>query len=195
MMRRNLTIPKDANASGDEELIQRAGEGQLDAFNALYERYLPKVYSRVNYVVPTQDVEDVVQEIFIAVMKSLKSFKGNAQFGTWLYTLTNRRIADYYRRRGSPNIELDLNFSETDYIPVPELNQTEHLPGNDEAIMLRQAIRALPEHYQEVIRLRFSEGLPFAEIALLNGMSLEATKSLFRRAIATLRSQMGDSNG
>lgn len=194
MMRRNQTNLTDSNAPSDADLIQRAGEGQLDAFNALYERYLPKVYSRVTYVVPEQDVEDVIQEIFIAVMKSLKSFKGNAQFGTWLYTLTSRRIADYYRRRGSPHLELDLNSNETDHMSVPELHQTERSRGADDTLILRQAISTLPEHYQEIIRLRFSEGLPFAEIAQRNGLSLEATKSLFRRAIATLRTQMGDLN-
>jgi RNA polymerase sigma-70 factor (ECF subfamily) len=73
----------------DEHLIQRFQQGDLDAFNSLYERYQPKVRNRVRYVVPEVDVEDVIQEVFIAALKSLRSFRGESLFSTWLRTLTN----------------------------------------------------------------------------------------------------------
>jgi RNA polymerase sigma-70 factor (ECF subfamily) len=80
-------------------LVRAAQGGRLEAFNALCERYLPTVYRRVRYMVPVEDVEDVTQEIFIAVMKSLKNFRYEARFSTWLRTLVNRQVANYYRGR------------------------------------------------------------------------------------------------
>jgi DNA-directed RNA polymerase specialized sigma24 family protein len=65
--------------------------------------------------------------------------------------------------------------------------------GNlDDAIVIRKAMRALPDDYQDILLLRFAEGLQFNQIAQMRGQSLEATKSLFRRAIAALRRQMGE---
>ncbi len=99
MIQRDWCGPAGLSESEDAELVRLAQAGSLEAFTALYERYFAVVFSRVRYLVPEQDVEDVIQEIFITVMRSLKTFKGTSQFGTWLRTLTNRRIADYYRRR------------------------------------------------------------------------------------------------
>ena len=71
--------------------------GTQDAFVLLYERYFPTVFARVRFKVPESDVEDVTQEIFIAMLKSLGSFKGQSKFSTWIWTITNRKIVDYYR--------------------------------------------------------------------------------------------------
>ena len=176
----------------DEALVRRAQDGELDAFSTLYERHLNSVYKRVWYGVPQEDVEDVTQEVFIAAMKSLKSFRGDAQFTTWLRTLTTRKIADYYRRtrRKSADISAETELKE----------EHENLPIEDrglshvDRIHLQDALNEVPEHYREVVLLRFAEGLSFKEIARVQGASLEATKSLFRRAIAALKVQVGESH-
>jgi RNA polymerase sigma-70 factor (ECF subfamily) len=163
----------------EENLVKAAQQGMLDAFTALYEHYLPIVYNRVRYLVPEEDVEDITQEVFIATIRSLKSYRGEAKFSTWLRTLTNRQIADYYRRRHQPDAPLD------EHLHAP------HDPSaTDEAILIRQAFRRLPKKYQEILLLRFAECMPFEEIARLQGRKLEATKSFFRRAIAALHKQV-----
>lgn len=165
--------------SEEHELLLSAKEGSLEAFTRLYEIYFPMVFRRVNYLVPYQDVEDVTQEIFIATMRSLKGFRGEAKFSTWLRTLTNRQVAEYYRRKRHPEVE------------ISEQVQAPHNPSaTDEAIQLRQALRKLPEKYREVLLLRFVEEMPFNEIALHLGCSREAAKSLFRRAISALQKQV-----
>jgi RNA polymerase sigma-70 factor (ECF subfamily) len=166
-----------------------AQQGSLEAFTMLYERYLPIVFKRVCCLVPESDVEDVTQEIFVSLMKSLGSFRGSAKFSTWLRTLTDRRIADFHRRRSRAAVEQSTDFSDTG-AQLPAVKA----PGVavDDKVMIREAVGALPKHYREVILLRFAEGLKFDEIAKVRGQSLEATKSLFRRAIAALREQVGD---
>jgi RNA polymerase sigma-70 factor, ECF subfamily len=189
MIRHDLTTSTADSTTSDEVLVRLAQQGNREAFTSLYERYLPVVFKRVRYAVPERDVEDVTQDIFIAVLRSLKSFKGNALFSTWLRTLTKRRIADFYRRKNPARHELDMDIDEADDL----VTEGSTSPGSlDDAIEIRKAIRELPEDYQEIVLLRFAEGLQFNEIAQLRGQSLEATKSLFRRAIAALRRQMGE---
>jgi RNA polymerase sigma-70 factor (ECF subfamily) len=173
----------------DEELVRAAQAGSLEAFDALYERYLPVVYRRVRVVIPADDVEDVTQEVFIAAMRSLKGFRGQARFSTWLRTLVNHKVADFYRARkhSEPSLTM-LENDEPDRLSMLSApDDTAHL---DDCIVLQRALCELPEHYREVILLRFAEGLQFDEIAALQGVSLEATKSLFRRSIAALQERI-----
>lgn len=172
-----MTIP--ASLPNEDELVRSAQRGALEAFTTLYEHYFPIVYKRVCYIVPLDDVEDVTQEIFIAAMRSLKNFRGESRFGTWLRTITSRQIASYYRSKHQPEVLLTENMYATHETVV-----------SDEAIILKQALHKLPASYREILLLRFAENMPFQEIARLQGRSLESTKSLFRRAISALQKQV-----
>lgn len=176
----------DRGFPSDETLVRLVQGGELAAFNTLYERYLPVVFGRVRCVIPESDVEDVTQEVFIAAMKSLDSFRFEAKFSTWLRTLVNRQVADYYRARKPQEPDLSIELVGEESERNAKLSVDGELDGRDDVIILRQALKQLPENYREVIVLRFVEGLRFEEIARLQGQSLEATKSLFRRAIALL---------
>ncbi|MGQ9907658.1 MAG: RNA polymerase sigma factor [Candidatus Flexifilum sp.] len=172
--------------ASDEQLARKAQLGNREAFQALYQRYLQRVYNRVRSKVPPQDVEDVTQEIFIAVVRSLDSYEQRSRFNTWLYTIVNRQIADFYRRRQrSPRSVVELDDDGAKEIPVPA-----DVEGTEQRVVLQRALQALPEHYQEIILLRFVDGLTFAEIAEQRGQSLEAVKSLYRRAIQAIRDRL-----
>lgn len=166
---------------GDKHLIEKIQSGNKDAFLELYNRYINKVYRRVKSRIPVSDVEDVTQEIFIAVARSIHKFEKRSKFNTWLYTIVNRHIADYYRKAN--------RTSDTDAVDIeaetlsPQLSVTHAV---DEKIIMQQALIQLPENYQEIILMRFADGLTFAEIAHRRGQSLEAAKSLYRRAIKSL---------
>jgi RNA polymerase sigma-70 factor (ECF subfamily) len=182
----------DENASSDADLIRKIVQGQLEAFTVLYERHLPSVYNRVRYRIPESDVEDVTQEVFIAALRSLKNFKGDAQFSTWLRTLTNRRVADYYRSKDLSESQSEPLREEGAEWRMDQLSVSSKVSVSDDKIILREAILGLPDHYQEILLLRFAEGLKFWEIARIMGQSLEATKSLYRRAMEALRDLVGD---
>lgn len=173
----------------DEYLIQLFVEGDEQAFAILYQRYVEKVYNRVRYVTPETDVEDVTQEIFIAVLRSLPSFRGEAQFSTWLRTLTNNKVAENYRKRSrkKETMQVDLEHAErsSDHSSASSL---------ENRITVRHALNNLPELYREVILLRFAEEMQFSEIALCLNKNLEATKSLYRRAISALKELLDVNN-
>jgi RNA polymerase sigma-70 factor, ECF subfamily len=173
-----MAAPQTAS---DELLIQQFQEGDSAAFNELYQRHVGSIYRRVRFVVPEADVEDVTQEVFLAALRSLPSFRGEAQFSTWLRTLTRNKVAEYYRKRGRKQQAPEVPLSDT----VPDRQRS--AAGMEERIVLRNALREMPGQYQEVILLRFAEGLQFNEIASVTGQSLEATKSMFRRAMTALR--------
>jgi RNA polymerase sigma-70 factor, ECF subfamily len=172
----------------EEYLASQAQKGDREAFFRLYDLYFHKVYNRVKSRVPHQFAEDVTQEIFIAVIRSIGSFEQRSKFSTWLYTIVNRQIADFYRRRSRRHDDQNIGLERVENIVCEPIFPTEH---GDECALMRQALLELPEHYQEVILLRFADGLTFAEIAEARGQSLEAAKSLYRRAIQALRDKMG----
>jgi len=172
----------------DEELVRHAQMGKQDAFTALYERYLPGVYARVRFKTPQDDAEDITQEIFIAAMKSLPMFKGQSKFSTWLWALTNHKIADFYRSNKSR-----LHQEQTGEQIEKSSDHTEayaQAKNQDDLMEIQYVLHRLPEPYQEIILLRFVDDVPFQEIARMKGQTLEATKSLFRRSVAALRKEM-----
>ncbi len=172
----------------DEHLARLAQQGDRDAFLKLYDMYLPKVFNRVKSRIPPSYVEDVTQEIFIAVIRSIDRFELRSRFNTWLYTIVNRQIADFYRQRERRTEEKSVNLDLVEnFLSEPSFEAER----GDERALVQQALLDLPEHYQEVILLRFADGLTFAEIAQSRGQTLEAVKSLYRRAIQALRDRMG----
>jgi len=180
----NISKPSLQNIS-DEALVQQFKDGNKEAFDTLYHRHLPNVYKRVRYIVPESEIEDVTQDIFIATLKSLPSFRGDSQFGTWLRTLTNHKIAEFYRKRTRKQEPLLAPLSEAS--GRTEGSTTKLM---EERIFIQRALQKLPENYREIILLRFAEDMQFNEIAGLMNQNLEATKSLFRRAISALRNHL-----
>lgn len=172
----------------DEDLVRQAQQGNREAFLALYDRYLNRVFNRVKSRVPVQDAEDVTQEVFIALVRSLGSFAHRSRFSTWLYTIVNRQIADFYRKRARTGAARSVPLEAADPAPQGAGEAHERI---DERVQIQQALQRLPEHYQEVILMRFADGLTFEEIAEQRQQSFEAAKSLYRRALEAIRDQIG----
>lgn len=177
------------NSDGNEAYLAKcAQQGDREAFMKLYDLYVDKVYNRVKSKVPSQHVEDVTQEVFIAVLRSLHRFEHRSRFSTWLYTIVNRQIADFYRQRSRSSSQQAVSLDNVAHLLSDPAFSTEY---SEERALVQKAFNTLPEHYQEVILMRFADGLTFAEIADARDQSLEAVKSLYRRAIQALRDEMG----
>lgn len=140
------------------------------------------VYNRVRYVTPEADVEDVTQEVFIAMLRSLPSFRGEAKFSTWLRTLTNNKVAEYYRRRSRKNEDKQVDLENAERSSDPSAANS-----LEDRVTIRHALSKLPRPYREVLLLRYAEDMSFNEVADCLDKNLEATKSLHRRAISALK--------
>lgn len=168
------------------QIIKQCLDGDMDALAVLSKHYLPKVYRRVWFSIPSKDAEDVTQEVFITLVQKISSFKMKSKFSTWLFSITQNKIADYYRKNKNAlrNLQLDdksieqrLLKSETN-ITIEKIN---------DVIMLRTAMSQISSRYREILILRYYEGLSIREISSRLTLSYEAAKSLYRRAIASLR--------
>lgn len=178
----------------DEELIRLINLGDREAFSHLYSRHLSPVFKRVAYLIPEKDVEDVTQEIFIAMIRSLKTFRGDSKFSTWLRVITNRQISNYYRKNQKHLQTSDLDRDDH-WVQHRSEPKTARRESQDRSIFVQQCLLEVPEHYREVVLLRFVDGLKFQEIADLQGRSLDAVKSTYRRAIQAMQKKLGETNG
>ncbi|TAK10701.1 MAG: RNA polymerase sigma factor [Anaerolineae bacterium] len=169
--------------------VRQAQMGNEDAFATLYDHFYPIVHRRVWHMVPPTDAEDVTQEVFIAMVKSLKSFRGDSKFTTWLNALTNYQVANYYRKREHQvhkmTEDTDLTSEQAGLMDIGQ-----DMRHQEDIIGLRRGLAALPEHYRDVLLLRFVDGLQFDEMAIELGKTLDATKSLFRRALQALQDEV-----
>jgi RNA polymerase sigma-70 factor (ECF subfamily) len=179
---------------GDEELIRLINLGDQEAFTRLYNRHLPPVFKRVAYLIPEKDVEDVTQEVFIAMIRSLKTFRGDSKFSTWLRVITNRQISNYYRKNQkhlqASDLDQDDGLVQQKIEPKSSRRETQ-----DRKIYVQQCLMGVSDNYREIVLLRFVDGLKFQEIADLQGRSLDAVKSTYRRAIQALQKKLGETNG
>ena len=151
---------------GPDPLIQRAQQGDETAFNELFVRHRGDVTRLVYRVVgPSPDVEDVVQDVFVHVYRSLPRFRGDSKFSTWLYRLT-MNVARMHLRRGRSR----PRFID---VPVPEgPREGERVETPDEAVERNKRVDALyalldtlSEKKRTVLVLHDLEGVPAKEIA------------------------------
>jgi RNA polymerase sigma-70 factor (ECF subfamily) len=167
----------------ERALVTAAQQGGQTAFGQLYDHYLPRVYRRVCSLVPESDVEDVTQEIWISVARSIGNFRGGSSFSTWLYRIVKRRIADYYRKDARQAAQVPLE-------DVDHKMSANPLSGMGDALLMRQALRAIPESHREIILLRLADGLPFDEVAQRLDLSLGAAKMRFYRAVESCQEKV-----
>ena len=164
-------------AESDDMLAEKARLGNRGAFELLCDRYLPVVYHRLRMKLPISAVDDVTQEVFLAATRSIRHFRGEASFCTWILRIAQHKIVDYYRGEGRDPEPALLD---------PEMEHGAISGDWREIIVVRAALEQLPEHYQVILLLRFAEGLPFQDIAQRLGISLDAAKSRYRRAVAAI---------
>jgi RNA polymerase sigma-70 factor (ECF subfamily) len=168
----------------DETLAQMARAGDKAAFDTLCDRYLPVIYNRLRAKLPPEAVEDVTQQVFIGAMKGIKRYRERSSFRTWILSIARHKIADYYRSRSHRPEAVSLDAGEG------EVEGSERRDAWEEQVLVRITLERIPDHYQEILLLRFAEGMRFQKIARTLDISLEAAKSRYRRAVAAIAKEM-----
>ena len=166
----------------DEALAKMTQDGNRAAFDSLCDRHLPRVYNRLRALLPAEAVEDVTQEVFMAALRGIQDYRGNSLFRTWLAAVIRHKVADFYRQRSR----------QPEVVPLTGDGDDPIAPDTwEERALIQAALQRLPAHYQEVLLLRFADGKPFDQMAGDLGISLEATKSRYRRAVAAVAQEIG----
>ena len=181
--------------SQDElDLIERLKRGVESAFRSLVEQYQDLVYNTALGIVQNEsDAEDVAQEVFIQVFRSIGTFKSEAKLSTWIYRITTTRALDLLRaRKSKKRFGLLKRLWETEEeSPVENISDFNHpgvsLERKEEAAQLMTAIAQLPENQKVAFVLHKLEGLSYLEVAEVMGNTLPAVESLMHRARLNLR--------
>lgn len=178
--------PTIVDTTDDLELCRLASEGNLPAFEMIYQRYHRRTYSLCLRMTSSQtEAEDLTQEVFIQLFRKIGSFRGDSAFSTWLHRLTVNQVLMHFRRRSVKNERT------TDDGEIPERS----VPGSAnpgrmqvvDRIALKNAISELPNGYKNVFVLHDVEGFEHEEVARQLGISVGTSKSQLHKARLKLR--------
>ena len=164
------------HASEDGHLVRAARAGDESAFTRLYDRYGRVVHAVLLARVDRQDVEDLVQEVFLTAWRRLADLRDPAAFGGWIATIARNRATDYFRQTRE-QVELP------DEIPGGEAIE-------DETMAVLEVIRKLPEAYRETLLMRLVEGMTGAEIAARSGLTPASVRVNLHRGMKLLREKL-----
>jgi RNA polymerase sigma-70 factor (ECF subfamily) len=182
----------------DSEFVERAKAGDLDAFEALTNRYEQRVYSlALRMLRQEQDAEDVTQQTFLSALENLAGFRGEASFSTWLLRIATHAALKVIRKRKGLNVvsleEATERTNDSDAVPHPEYiadwrqSPEELVHKNEIRRLLDEALSQLDEKHRLVFLLRDVEGLSVKETAEALGLSEANTKVRLLRARLQLR--------
>jgi len=167
-------------------LVEKAKNGDTEAFGKIYDVLVKPLYRYVYYKVDAQIAEDITEETFLKVWQNLKKYKKGAQpFSAWVFRIAHNLVCDYYRKH-EEQYEMDDNIPETKRDMDPE--QAVSLKLNE--VRLRKVIRKLSANYQEVIVLKYINDMDNADIAKAIGKSEGAVRTLQFRALEQMRSML-----
>lgn len=171
--------------SDDGRLAELARKGDIEAFGELYKKYSPRVYNLVLRMLGnSEEAEDVRQDVFVKAFKSLRGFRGQSSFTTWIYRIATNQCLDVIRRRKS-----SLSTEEMQDNQGWELTDSTRSHNPEESLLLgvtiqavEKALRDTPEHYRVLIVLRHIENLSYEEIAAVLGCSQNSLNVRLHRA-------------
>ena len=178
----NQQNPKILNLEEDFSLIKRFIDGDESTFRTLVVRHKDKVRNIIYLTLGNSDaVDDIAQEVFITVYRSLNRFRFESQFTTWLYRVTVNKCKDHLRKRKIRNIFSPISENSDEY---PSF--TNHEDKNT-AEFVRKAISKLPDKLRVPLVLKDIEGLSYQEIAEAVECEIGTVKSRIFRAREGLR--------
>ncbi len=181
-------VARSDRPPGDErELVERA-KRDPEAFGLLYERYVAQIYRYLYYRTGNpQDAEDLTARTFYRALEHLPRYQERGlPFSAWLYRIAHNIVVNWQRdRRRHPVVALDRVVTHTE-----ESNPQEVLEEEEERERLREAFRALAPDRQELLILKFVEGMSNAQIGAIMGRSEGAIKSLYHRTLLELKKNL-----
>ena len=170
--------------SGEADIIRRCLDGEADAYSILVDRYKTMVYNVAYRMLGDGDTaKDLAQESFIAAYGGLKTFKQDAKFSSWLYSIVLNKCRDYLRL-AKENIPID---DISDIRPCSGISPEQAAADHQSKDMLQLALDALSAEYREVLVLKHIEELDYQEISAITGASVAALKVRAHRGREMLR--------
>lgn len=188
-----MTLPalvaswSQSRVPSDEEIVQRVVSGETALFEVLMRRNNQRLYRAVRSVLPVEaEVEDVMQQTYLAAYGALADFAHSARFSTWLIRIgLNQALAA--RRRAARHLPLreppEPNEGESvEQIPSPNPSPEDRASARELGRLLERVLDGLPQAYRTVVMLREVEGMSTQETAEVLGVSEDVVKTRLHRA-------------
>jgi len=181
----------------DETLAARAAAGDDSAFETIVRRYQARVFRLASRLTSDADAPDVLQETFLQVYRHLSSFRGESQFGTWLYRIATNAALMHRRgakRRAAESLEEYLPRFDADGVHAATPAELQVASQADERLdrqtladRARDMIARLPDHYRDAFVLRDLEEMSTADVAQALGIEPAAVRQRVHRARLMVR--------
>lgn len=175
---------KTLSQLSDEQLITAILQDDKNALGELYNRYFKKVYQKCLSVLKEEDIAfDVAQDSIMKAFDKLDSFKGNAQFSTWLYIIIHRDCLAYLRKKNKTNV---LSLEENVYEDDEEKSASfaishEHEEAEQEKIMFA-LIDHLPAEEKSLLLLKYQQGKSIEDLQASYHLTSSAIKMRLKRS-------------
>jgi RNA polymerase sigma-70 factor, ECF subfamily len=184
--------PPAASPETIETLIQRCLEGDQLAWEAIVRQYWRKVFNvAYKFVGKHDEAEDLTQEIFLKIFKSLDTFDRRANFQTWLISVSRNLCIDHYRSVRKERETIDRDVDAADLSPASDhQEQMTALEQRDRVVLLRRALASLPHTLRTAVLMRDIQELSYQEIAERLRLPEGTVKSRINRGRTELARQI-----
>ena len=182
----------------DKDLIQQYLEGQDKAFEILLNRHKSKIYTSIYLFVKDQSqAEDIFQEVFIKILKTIRNGKYNheGKFVQWAMRIAYNMCVDHFRKAKRRSIIHPTDeFDIFDVIENPDPNREDTLIKDQTHAKVRKLIDQLPPEQREVVMLRHYADMSFKEISQLTRVSINTALGRMRYALINIRKMVEETN-
>jgi RNA polymerase sigma-70 factor, ECF subfamily len=181
-----------AQPAAHDELIERCLDGDQQAWEAIVRQHWRKVFNvAYKFVGKHDEAEDLTQDIFLKIFRSLSTFDRRANFQTWLISVSRNLCIDHYRSVRKERETIDRDVDPGDLSPTShEVSPYVALEQRDRVVLLREALETLPETLRTAVLLRDIQELSYQEIATQLKLPEGTVKSRINRGRTELARQI-----
>ncbi|MFD2528787.1 MULTISPECIES: RNA polymerase sigma factor [Polaribacter] len=182
----------------EEKLIAALKSGNQKVFSQVIDDYQQKVFGTcISFIPNKEDAEDVAQEVFLEVFKSIAKFKGDSKLSTWIFKIATNKCLEFIRKK---NAKKRFAFMQTILGNEVPLDKTSYftefnhpgvlLENKEKSVTIYKAINTLPEAQRVVFTLAKIDDKSYQEIVEITGKSLSSVESLMFRAKKSLQEKL-----
>src|SRR5688572_14132435 len=167
----------------DQELLDqfRNEETRHVAFNLLVKKYQQRLYWHIRkIVIDHDDSNDIIQNVFIKVWKSLETFRADAQLYTWLYRIATNESISFLNQKKK---RFFLPLADVEHELASQLQEDPHFTGDRIQLKLQQAILQLPRQQRIVFNMKYYDAMKYEEISAILEVSVGALKASYHHAV------------
>lgn len=191
--------PEQQEGPPDDELVSKAQQGDIHAFDVLVERYHGRIYGLTyNMCSNREDAEDLTQDVFVKAFEALPRFRGKSSFYTWLYRIAVNKTINYRKKRNrkrtlsldqfDQDIKTDDVYNELTAKGSPLRN----ISLSELQIKLNEALQTLSEKHRTVVVMHDMQGIPHEEISKVVGASVGTVRSRLFYARRQMQAELAE---